>query len=90
MCTCIMVISFVLYELGLTLFYKWVKENSQEMTVWVVLGSKVIKLLIGVLWIVGVALFTEEPILTFSMLTLLVLLLTIIYETVFFLKNGKK
>ena len=60
------------------------------MTVWVVLGSKVIKLLVGVLWIVGVALFTEEPILTFSMLTLLVLLLTIIYETVFFLKNGKK
>lgn len=90
MFTCIMVAFFVIYELGLSFFYKWAKENNQEMIVWIVLGSKVVKILLGVMWIVLVALLTDEPVVAFTLSTLLVLLLTIIYETVFFLKYGKK
>lgn len=90
MCTSLTILFFVLYEIGLTLLYMWVKKESAEMTTWVILGSKVLKLLFAAGIVILVKLFTQEDIVQFALTMLGILLVSILYETTYFLLSGKK
>lgn len=90
MCTSLIFLFFVLYEIGLTLLYMWVKKESAEMTTWVILGSKVLKLLFAAGIVILVKLFTQEDIVQFALTMLGILLVSIFYETTYFLLSGKK
>lgn len=90
MCTSLTILFFVLYEIGLTLLYMWVKKESAEMTTWVILGSKVLKLLFAAGIVILVKLFTQEVIVQFALTMLGILLVSILYETTYFLLSGKK
>lgn len=90
MCTSLIILFFVLYEIGLTLLYMWVKKESAEMTTWVILGSKVLKLLFAAGIVILVKLFTQEDIVQFALTMLGILLVSILYETTYFLLSGKK
>lgn len=90
MCTSLIILFFVLYEIGLTLLYMWVKKESAEMTTWVILGSKVLKLLFAAGIVILVKLFTQEDIVQFALTMLGILLVSIFYETTYFLLSGKK
>lgn len=90
MCTSLTILFFALYEIGLTLLYMWVKKESAEMTTWVILGSKVLKLLFAAGIVILVKLFTQEDIVKFALTMLGILLVSILYETTYFLLSGKK
>ena len=90
MCTSLTILFFVLYEIGLTLLYMWMKKESAEMTTWVILGSKVLKLLFAAGIVILVKLFTQEDIVKFALTMLGILLVSILYETTYFLLSGKK
>lgn len=90
MCTSLTLFCFAFYEIGLTLFYKWVKREYLEMTTWVILGSKVLKLFIATACMVFVRFFTHESIVGYALILLGIILITVIYETTFFLLSGKK
>ncbi|MCQ2267629.1 MAG: hypothetical protein MJZ83_01985 [Bacteroidaceae bacterium] len=68
----------------------WVKKESAEMTTWVILGSKVLKLLFAAGIVILVKLFTQEDIVQFALTMLGILLVSILYETTYFLLSGKK
>jgi len=90
MCISLAILFFILYEIGLTLFYNWVKKDSVEMATWVILGSKILKFIFAVAIIVLVHFFTDEPIVRFTFVMLGILIVTIIYETGYFIFSGKK
>ena len=48
MCISLAILFFILYEVGLTFLYKWVKKESADMVIWTILGSKVLKLIFAV------------------------------------------
>lgn len=90
MCISLTILFFILYEIVLTLFYNWVKKESAEMSTWVILGSKLLKFIFAVAIIVLVHLFTDEQIVRFAFIVLGILMVTIIYETGYFILSGKK
>ena len=90
MCTSLTLAFFLLYEIGLTLFYKWVRKESAEMTTWVILGSKVLKLLFAAGILILVKVFTHEPIVRFALILAGILFLSIIFETAYFLLSIKE
>lgn len=90
MCISLAILFFILYEVGLTFLYKWVKKESVDMVIWTVLGSKVLKLFFAVAIIVFVRLFTDEPIVRYALIMLGILIVTIIYETSYFVLSSKK
>lgn len=90
MCISLTILFFIVYEIILTLFYNWVKKESAEMSTWVILGSKLLKFIFAVAIIVLVHLFTDEPIVRFAFIVLGILMVTIIYETGYFILSGKK
>lgn len=90
MCISLAILFFILYEVGLTFLYKWVKKESADMVIWTILGSKVLKLIFAVAIIVFVRLFTDEPIVRYALIMLCILIVTIIYETCYFVLSSKK
>ena len=90
MCISLTILFFIVYEIVLTLFYNWVKKESAEMSTWVILGSKLLKFIFAVAIIALVHLFTEESIVRFAFIVLGILMVTIIYETGYFILSGKK
>ena len=61
-----------------------------EMTTWVILGSKVLKLIFAAGILILVRFFTEEPIFSFGIKLIIILLISIIIESAYFLYNGKR
>lgn len=90
MCTSLTLLFFFLYEIGLTLFYKWVKKESVEMTTWVILGSKVLKLVFAAAFLIMVKFFTDEPVVRYALVLLGILVASVVFETAYFLIQGKK
>lgn len=90
MCTSLTILLFALYEAGLTLLYKWVKKESVEMTTWVILGSKVGKLILAAACLMMVRFFTDEPFIRYAFTLLGILIASVVFETAYFLIQGKK
>ena len=90
MCISLVILFFIFYEIGLTLLYNWVNREYTEMTTWVILGSKMVKFICAVIIMVLIHWFTDEPIVRIAFIMLGILMVTIIYETGYFILSGKK
>lgn len=82
-----MVLFFVLYEAGFVMLHKWARENNPEMTLWVIMGSKVFKIIAAGIMLVFVKLLTDEPLVRFGIIMLVVLLLSVLIESAYCLRN---
>ena len=86
MCVSLMILFFVLYEIAFIQLYKWARVNNPEMTLWVIMGSKVFKIIAA-----GIMLFvrflTDEPLVRFGIIMLGVLLLSVLIESAYCLRN---
>lgn len=85
-----MILFFVLYEAGFIALYKWACENNPEMTLWVIMGSKVCKIIAAGIMLVFVRLLTDEPLVRFGIIMLVVLLLSVLIESAYCLRNRVK
>ncbi|MCQ2238924.1 MAG: hypothetical protein MJZ73_06800 [Bacteroidaceae bacterium] len=90
MCISLMILFFVLYEAGFIALYKWARENNPEMTLWVIMGSKVCKIIAAGIMLVFVRLLTDEPLVRFGIIMLVVLLLSVLIESAYCLRNRVK
>ena len=90
MCASLTALFFILYEVGLTLLYNWIKKETPEMTTWLILGSKPVKLVIAVMILLLVRFVTSESVVRFGIFLLVILLLSVVYESVYFIRRGKK
>jgi len=83
----LLIAGFVFYEAVLISIHKLLQKENPEMVIWVILGSKIIKMLltIGVIFIVPRV--TDIPMKTFALVTVGIYLITIIIESIFFLKK---
>lgn len=85
-----MILFFVLYEAGFIALYKWARENNPEMALWVIMGSKVCKIIAAGIMLVFVRLLTDEPLVRFGIIMLVVLLLSVLIESAYCLRNRVK
>lgn len=85
-----MVLFFVLYEAAFMVLYKWARQNNPEMTIWVIMGSKVFKIIAAGIMLVFVRFLTDEPLVRFGIALLAVLLLSVLIESAYCLRNREK
>ena len=78
-----------LLELAIVWLQRWMTSNQPEYTVWVVLGAKVFKLLFAAISIIFVRYFTEIPLKEFCIWLIVCYILTIVVESILFLKKKK-
>lgn len=86
----ILIACFIFFESVVISIYRLVQKQNPQMTLWVVMGSKLIKILFTLGAIVLVPKYTEIPMKHFALVTVGVYLVSIIVETVFFLKKNKQ
>lgn len=85
-----LILAVIVIELLVIWFYFWTKKNLPEYSPWVILGSKVVKLLIAVIAIVAVNYLSESiPLKDFCIGVIAAYLVGMIFETIFFLKKKK-
>ena len=86
----ILIIATILIEAAIIWFYRWVQKNMPEQSLWVVMGSKVLKLLLAVGAILLVYAFVDDiEIKHFSFGIITAYLVSLVFETIFFLKKKK-
>lgn len=86
----ILIIATVLVEASIIWFYQWMKKNMPEQSIWVIMGSKVVKLLLAVIAILTVYIFIDDiEIKHFSFGVITAYLISLVFETIFFLKKKK-
>lgn len=86
----ILIICFVFFESVVISIYNILQKQSPEYTMWVVMGSKLLKILFTVGAIFLVPRLTEIPMKTFALVTVGVYFISILFETIFFLKKNKQ
>lgn len=85
-----LIIATLAIEAIIIWFYYWTKDNLPEQSPWVILGSKVFKLLVAAIAIVSVHFLSEDiPLKEFCYAIIGAYFATLIIETVFFLKKKK-
>lgn len=86
----VLIVATVVVEAAIIWFYRWVQANAPEQGLWVILGSKVVKLLLAVVAIVAVYTLADGiDIKQFSIGVIVAYLVSLFFETVFFLKKKK-
>ncbi len=83
----ILIAGFVFYEAVIISVVRELQKVNPNATVWVIMVSKVIKLLVTVGVIFAVSRLTEIPIRTFALTTVGIYVVSIIVESIFFLKK---
>lgn len=83
----ILIAGFVFYEAVVINVVKQLEKLNPAATTWVILGSKVIKLLLTVGVILAVKFLTEIPIRQFALTTVGIYFVSLIVESIFFLKK---
>ena len=87
MCITLMVLFLTLYEVGFILLYNGVRKKHAEMTLWVIMGSKVCKLFVACAMLVCVKMFTEESLTRFAIALLIALLISILIESAYCIRK---
>lgn len=86
----ILIVVTALVETAIVCFYRWMQNNMPEQSLWVILGSKVVKLLLAAVAIIAVYAFAKDiDIKQFSIGVIIAYLVSLVLETVFFLKKKK-
>lgn len=83
----LLIAGFVFYEAVLVSIYKLIKAQNPEMTIWIIMISKIVKMLLTIGAIFLVPKFTEIPMKHFALAAVGVYFITIIFESIFFLKK---
>lgn len=86
----ILIICFVFFESVVISIYNILQKQSPEYTLWVVMGSKLLKILFTVGAIFLVPRLTEIPMKQFALVAVGVYFVSILFETIFFLKKNKQ
>lgn len=86
----ILIACFIFFESVVISIYNLLQKQNPELTLWVVMGSKLLKILFTVGAIFLVPRFTEIPMKTFALVTVGVYFISILFETIFFLKKNKQ
>lgn len=83
----VLIAAFVFYEAVIISIHKLLQQSNPEMTLWVVMGSKVIKMLLAIGAIIVVPKLTDIPLRTFALTTVGIYMVSIFVESIFFLKK---
>jgi len=83
----ILIAGFVFYEAVVINVVRELQKVNPAITVWVIMGSKVLKMLLTAVAILVVARFTEIPIRRFALTTVGIYFISLIVESIFFLKK---
>ena len=83
----ILILTLLVIEVLIVWAHRWTTQNTPEYSLWVVLGAKVLKLLLSVGAILMVHFLTEIPIVTFCLWLLAAYILSIVVESIFFIKK---
>ncbi len=83
----ILIAGFVFYEAVVINVFRELQKVNPTLAVWVILGSKVLKLLLTILTILLVARLTDIPIRRFALTTVGIYFVSLIVESIFFLKK---
>lgn len=83
-------IGFIFIESVIISIYRLLMKQDPSMATWVILGSKVIKILLTIGWILFVKYTTEVPIKKFALITVAIYLISTVVETICLLKMRKK
>ena len=78
---------FAAIEILIVWAHRWTQQNSPEYSLWVVLGSKVLKLLLSIGSLLLVKFFTDIPVVTYGLWLLGCYLIFLIVESAFFIKK---
>lgn len=82
--------AFVLIETVVIWLYRWTQKNMPEQSLWVIMGSKVLKLILAAVAIIAVYAFLDDiEIKHFSLGVITAYLISLVFETIFFLKKKK-
>lgn len=82
--------AFVLIETVVIWLYRWTQKNMPEQSLWVIMGSKVLKLILAAVAIIAVYAFSDDiEIKHFSFGVITAYLISLVFETIFFLKKKK-
>lgn len=86
----ILIIATFLIEAAIIWFYSWMQKNMPEQSLWVIMGSKVLKLILAAVAIIAVYAFSDDiEIKHFSLGVITAYLISLVFETIFFLKKKK-
>ena len=83
----LLIAAFVFYEAVVISIYRLLQQSNPEMTLWVVMGSKLIKMALSIGAIFLVPRLTAIPMKQFALVTVGVYFVSIIVESIFFLKK---
>ena len=86
----ILIACFIFFESVVISIYNLLQKQNPELTLWVVMGSKLLKILFTVGAIFLVPRLTEIPMKQFALVTVGIYFISILFETIFFLKKNKK
>lgn len=82
-----LIAGFVFYEAVLFSIYRLLQKENPELNLWVIMGSKVIKMLLSIAFIFVVPRVTEIPMKAFALTTVGIYFISLIVESIFFLKK---
>ncbi|MCR5394422.1 MAG: hypothetical protein K6E86_03420 [Bacteroidales bacterium] len=77
----------ILLEIGIVCAYRWAQNNTPEYTPWVILGSKVVKMLAAIVSVIAIYYITEIEVTTYAIWLIVCYLISIVIESVLFLKK---
>lgn len=84
----ILILATVLVEAVIAGVYRWVQRNVPEQGIWVIMGTKVLKLVLAAVAIFTVYVLAEDiDIKRFGLCVVAAYLISLVFETTFFLKN---
>jgi len=82
-----LILGFVFYESLVVGIYNAVVKDFPQSLLWITLGSKIVKMLLSIIAFVAVKLLTDIPIKPFALTLVGIYLVSIIFETIYFLKK---
>lgn len=83
----ILIAGFIFYEAVIISIFRLLQKENPELNIWVILGSKVIKMLLTIAVIFVVPRITEIPMKTFALTTVGIYIISLFVESIFFLKK---
>lgn len=83
----ILIAAFVFYEAVVISIYRLLQQSAPEQTMWVVMGSKLIKMALAAGAVFLVPRHTDIDMRTFALTTVSVYFVSIVVESIFFLKK---
>lgn len=83
----VLIIAFVFYESVVISIFKLIHKSNPKWGFWIILGSKALKFMLTIAGILAVKALTEIPLRRFALMAVAVYLVSVCFETIYFLKK---